>query len=296
MKEPRRFPFVQYDVFTSRPLEGNQLAVFTDARGLSDAEMQALARETRLSETTFILPRDAATEREHGTKVRIFTVQQEFPFAGHPTLGTAFHLHQQTGAALVELDLQVGKIPVRFSVDAAGKTFGEMRQRDPEFGEMHAAEQVARALGLEAAELATSVPIQTVSTGLAFIMVPFRRLERLQRFNLDFTRAAEYLSKTQGRFFYLVCRQTIAPEADLHARMIFYNGEDPATGAAAGCCTAWALQHGILQSGQRALIEQGIEADRPSRIYVHGSKTGETVGDIFVGGNSVRVSSGEFLL
>jgi len=296
MREPRRFPFVQYDVFTSRPLEGNQLAVFTDARGLSDAEMQALARETKLSETTFILPRDSATEREHGIKVRIFTVQQEFPFAGHPTLGTAFHLHQQTGASLVELDLQVGKIPVRFSVDAAGTTFGEMRQRDPEFGEMHAAGEVARALGLEVAELETSVPIQMVSTGLAFVIVPFRRLERLRQFNLDFSRAAEYLSKTHGRFFYLVCRETIAPEADLHARMIFYNGEDPATGAAAGCCTAWALQHGIFQSGQRALIEQGIEADRPSRIYIHGSKTGQTVGDIFVGGNSVRVSSGEFVL
>ena len=115
MREPRRFAFVQYDVFTSQPLEGNQLAVFDDARGLSDAEMQALARETRLSETTFILPRDAAVEREQGVKVRIFTVEEEMTFAGHPTLGTAFHLHRKSGAALVELDLKVGKIPVQFS-------------------------------------------------------------------------------------------------------------------------------------------------------------------------------------
>ncbi|MGA7463565.1 MAG: PhzF family phenazine biosynthesis isomerase, partial [Candidatus Korobacteraceae bacterium] len=94
----RRFAVVQLDVFTSRPLEGNQLAVFTDARGLSDDEMQKLARETNLCETTFIVPRDAATERAEGHKVRIFTVNEELPFAGHPTLGTAWYLRQQSSA------------------------------------------------------------------------------------------------------------------------------------------------------------------------------------------------------
>lgn len=296
MREPRRFPFRQYDVFTSRPLEGNQLAVFTDARGLSDAEMQALARETRLSETTFILPRDSASQREYGVKVRIFTVQQELPFAGHPTLGTAFHLRQQSGASLVELDLKVGKIPVRFSRDDVGGVFGEMRQRDPEFGEIHAPEEVARVLGLDLADLETGVPVQTVSTGLPFVIVAFRKLERLRQFDLDFNRAAEYLSKAQGRSFYFICRETAAADADLHARMIFHNGEDPATGSAAGCCAAWALRHDVFQSGQRALIEQGIEICRPSRIFVHGRKMGQTVSDIFVGGNVVAVSSGEFVL
>src|SRR5438045_9710015 len=104
----RKLPFVQLDVFTSVPLEGNQLAVFPDARGLSDAEMQALAREMNLSETTFILPRDASTEARDGKKVRIFTVEQELPFAGHPTLGTALYLYAPESAkhAEITLDLQ----------------------------------------------------------------------------------------------------------------------------------------------------------------------------------------------
>src|SRR5712675_2364203 len=110
----RRLSFVQMDVFTSVPLEGNQLAVFADGRGLSDDEMQALAREMNLSETTFIFPRDAAVERERGVRVRIFTVNEELPFAGHPTLGTAFALRGNSGKKKVTLELNVGKVPVHF--------------------------------------------------------------------------------------------------------------------------------------------------------------------------------------
>src|ERR1700726_2356805 len=108
----RKFPFVTVDVFSSRPLEGNQLAVFTDARGMSDDEMQAIARETRLSETTFIIPRDEATECAEGVKGGIFTIAEEMPFAGHPTLGTAFVIANARGVDEVALDLKVGKIPV----------------------------------------------------------------------------------------------------------------------------------------------------------------------------------------
>ncbi len=116
----RHFQCVLLDVFTNRLLEGNQLAVFTDARGLTDEEMQSIARETNLSETTFIIPREAATEREHGVKVRIFTVGEELPFAGHPTLGTATVVRGDSGAARVELDLKVGKIPITFE-ERAGR-------------------------------------------------------------------------------------------------------------------------------------------------------------------------------
>src|SRR2546421_1140081 len=137
------YDFVQLDVFGRRPLAGNPLAVFTDARGLSDSEMQALAREMNLSETTFVLPRDPATEAQEGKKVRIFTVAEELPFAGHPTLGTALHLYASDSApnskksAEITLDLKAGKIPVRFSAGsenagrkrADGQVFGEMRQR-----------------------------------------------------------------------------------------------------------------------------------------------------------------------
>src|SRR5215471_17612010 len=106
--KPRTFAMLQWDVFSSRPFEGNSLAVFPDARGLSDTEMQAIAKEMNLSETTFVLPRDAGTKSERGVRVRIFTVEEELPFAGHPTLGTAFALRGSSGAKEVVLDLNVG--------------------------------------------------------------------------------------------------------------------------------------------------------------------------------------------
>src|SRR3954466_932140 len=139
----RIFDFVQLDVFTREPLKGNPLAVFRDGRGLTDSEMQSLAREMNLSETTFILPRDPAIEAKEGTQVRIFTVEEELPFAGHPTLGTALYLHSLARESNeIVLDLKVGKIPVRMTREANGaasdridgRVFGEMRQRDPEFG------------------------------------------------------------------------------------------------------------------------------------------------------------------
>src|SRR6266576_5083962 len=118
----RTYEFVQLDVFTQTPLSGNPLAIFTDGRGLNDAEMQALAREMNLSETTFILPRDPAIEGREGKKVRIFTVEQELPFAGHPTLGTALHFYASEAnskkSAQVTLDLKAGKIPVRFTANS----------------------------------------------------------------------------------------------------------------------------------------------------------------------------------
>src|SRR5947199_10859938 len=128
---PRRFPFTQFDVFSSNPLEGNPLAVFSDGRGLSDDQMQAIAREMNLSETTFILPRDPATEKERGVRVRIFTVQEELPFAGHPTLGTAFALRGETGAKEVNLDLNVGAHPVRFADVPIQHHIGVMTHAEP---------------------------------------------------------------------------------------------------------------------------------------------------------------------
>src|SRR5437016_11593670 len=139
----RHLPFVQLDVFTSNPLEGNPLAVFPDGRGLSDDQMQAIAREMNLSETTFVLPRDAAVERERGVRVRIFTVQEELTFAGHPTLGTAFALRGNTRAAEIRLELNVGTIPVRFEGASGQPAFGEMTQVDPTFGLVHDRSKIA---------------------------------------------------------------------------------------------------------------------------------------------------------
>ena len=294
-EEPRRYRFLQYDVFTARPLEGNPLAVFTDARGLTDGEMQALAREMNLSETTFVLPRSPEEERSQGTTVRIFTVEEELPFAGHPTLGTAFYLRGISGADQVWLDLKVGKIPVSFT-DHHGTPFGEMRQRDPEFGASHSAEEVARAAGLELSDMDTSLPIQTVSTGIAFAIVPLRSLDAMRRLRLEQGKADEYFSGKDAKFFYFVSRETVNHTARLHARMIFYNGEDPATGSAAGCAAAWMAANRVAESGERVLIEQGIEARRPSQIWVSAERAHDGVVNVRVGGNAVEVAQGEVFL
>jgi len=292
-REKRQLPFVQLDVFSSQPFEGNPLAVFLDGRGLSDQEMQAIALEMNLSETTFIVPREPSVERERGVRVRIFTVQEELPFAGHPTLGTAFHLRGSTNAPEIVLDLNVGKVPVRFEEEAGQPVFGEMTQVNPEFGQEHDREAVVRACGLRDGDTDPSLPIQTVSTGLPYTIVPLRGLEILRSLRVDMQGSEEYLHRSGGKFFYFVSRQTVDPAARLHARMMFYNGEDPATGSAAGCAAAWMVAHGVAQPEERVLIEQGIEMHRPSRIFVQASRQDDRVVNVRVGGNVVEVLRGE---
>jgi len=286
----------QWDVFSSVPLEGNSLAVFSDARGLSDAEMQAIAKEMNLSETTFIFPRDANTERERGVRVRIFTVQEELPFAGHPTLGTAFSIRNGRSASEVVLELNVGKVPVRFEQTSGQTVFGEMTQVDPVFGMVHEREAVASATGLNPDDFDPVLPIQTVSTGLPFTVTPLKSLAMIRKLRIDLHRAGEYLDRTGGRFLYFVTRETVDPTAGLHARMLFYNGEDPATGSAAGCTAAWMVAHGAAAPDQHVLIEQGIEIQRPSRIFVRASKHDNRIVNVRVGGNAVEVIRGEVFL
>jgi trans-2,3-dihydro-3-hydroxyanthranilate isomerase len=256
--------------------------------------MQAVAREMRLPETTFILPGDAE-EKAHGVRVRIFTVEEELPFAGHPTLGTANVVRANTRAAEVRLQLGVGVIPIAFRDDPEG-AFGEMRQRDPEFGAGHEREAVARAAGLAPEEISTDLPIQTVSTGLPFTIVPVRDLQAARNMRFQWPRAAEYLERSGGGFFYFICRETVDPAATLHARMIFYGGEDPATGSAAGCCVAWAVKHGALAPGKPAQIEQGLECKRPSRIFIRAERDGDRISNVRVGGYAVEVARAEMFL
>jgi trans-2,3-dihydro-3-hydroxyanthranilate isomerase len=295
-----RLNMVQVDVFTDRALTGNALAVFLDGNGLSTEQMQALARETNLAETTFILPGDAAAEKIRGVRVRIFTVQEELPFAGHPTLGTAFVLRGQTDASEVLLDLDVGPVPVRFTQESGQPVFGEMTQRNPEFGAIHDVSDVARLVGLNISDFDDFAPIQTVSTGVPFTIAMLRSLKTLQNLRLDINRASEYLARSGGKFFYFVCRETVDPKARLHARMIFYNGDDPATGSAAGCCAAWMVGHGVTASDEQVLIEQGLEVHRPSNIFVRATKVdhhGDNhVANVRVGGNCVEVLRGEVTL
>jgi trans-2,3-dihydro-3-hydroxyanthranilate isomerase len=291
--ELRRLSFVQLDVFSSQRFEGNPLAVFLDGRGLSEQEMQALAREMNLSETTFILPRESSVEREHGVRVRIFTVQEELPFAGHPTLGTAFQLRGSARASEILLDLNVGKVPVQFEETPGQPVFGEMTQVDPKFGERHDRETVVRACGLRDGDIDPSLPIQTISTGVPFTVVPLRGLEIASNLHVNMKGSEEYLERSGGKFFYFVSRETVDPAARLHARMMFYNGEDPATGSAAGCAAAWMVAHGVAKSEERVLIEQGVEMKRPSRIFVRASRKDDGVVNVRVGGNVVEVLRGE---
>ena len=300
----RTYGFTQVDVFTQTPLAGNPLAVFPDARGLTDDEMQALAREMNLSETTFIFPRDAATEAREGKKVRIFTVEHELPFAGHPTLGTALYLYASESdsekPAQTTLDLKVGKIPVRFTADSEkagrdrvdGQVFGEMRQRDPEFAGALSRDEVARVIGIAVDEISSEWPIQPVSTGLTFTIVPFRNRHMLSDLKFSYIQAAEFLKKSGANFFYFLCPERHEGRLEARARMFFYGGEDPATGSAAGCAASWLVQHEIAKRDEQVLIHQGIECRRPSEMHVRATREGERVTNVRVGGYAVEILRG----
>jgi trans-2,3-dihydro-3-hydroxyanthranilate isomerase len=307
----RTYEFIQVDVFTQTPLTGNSLAILTDARGLSDDEMQALAREMNLSETTFILPRDPAVEAREGKKVRIFTVAEELPFAGHPTLGTAMHLYATESAsdskevAEITLDLKAGKIPVRFTAKsknagrerADGQVFGEMRQRDPEFGVTFSREEVARVIGIAADEIPSEWPIEVVSTGLPFAIVGLRKQETLANLRFAHAEAAEFLKNSEAKFFYFLCpRRREENRHEVRARMFFYGAEDPATGSAAGCAASWMVQHDIANSDEQVVIRQGIEIHRPSEMYVRATRDAARINNVRVGGYAVEVLRGTVTL
>ena len=298
----RTFECAQVDVFAERALAGNPLAIFADGRGLSDAEMQSLARETNLSETTFILPRAPEVERERGVHVRIFTVQEELEFAGHPTLGTASWLYWNhpvlRDAETITLDLRAGQIPVRFTPSQPGEpgVFGMMRQNDPVFGALHDRAVIAATLNLDPADLDPALPIQTVSTGMAFCIVPLRSLSVAARLAIPQSGARAYLEKSDAKFFHCITRADPASGADWHARMQFYNGEDPATGSASGCAISYLVKHGAAIADHAVVIEQGVEMLRPSRITTQAGISDGAVKNVFVGGRTIPVASGRLFL
>jgi len=298
--QARTLEYTVLDVFAERPLEGNPLAVFHDARGLSAEQMQALARETNLSETTFVLPsEDPAEDRELGVRVRIFTTQEELPFAGHPTLGTASWLHLQhpalAGAQSVTLRLGVGPIPVRFTALAGPGVYGTMQQNEPVFGEEHDAAEVAAVLGVAAEALLPGHAPQTVSTGNAFCVVALRSVEALAKLAIPQREATAWLRARSARWFYCIA-PTGRAETPWQARMQFYSGEDPATGSAAGPAIAWLVRNGLAQPGQSVAIEQGVQMKRPSRIVTATSIHRGRVGSVLVSGRTIPVAAGRFFL
>ena len=305
----RKYDFAQIDVFTSRRLEGNALAVFPDARGLSDDQMQFIARETNLQETTFVFPRDSATEMEKGIKVRIFIPEQEIPFGGHPTLGTAMVLRNLQASAKqpasakkqeISLDLKVGKIPVVFHNDETGLSFGEMHQIDPVFGATHDRTTVATLTGLNFEDIHDGAPIQTVSTGLPFVIVLLKRLEALESLRPDFKKIREYFShESVLTDFYYLTADTQDPKINYRSRGIFGDGpggEDAATGSAAGCATSWLVRYGLSPSDETLHINQGVEMKRPSHLFTRATKQSDTVSNVRVGGHAVEIAYGEYSL
>ena len=302
----RTYDFAQVDVFAERPLEGNALAIFTDARGLASDEMQALARETNLSETTFILPHAPEIERERGVHVRIFLTTEEVPFAGHPTLGTASWLYWNhpvfRGAEEITLDLGVGPITVRFRPPQPREigVFGTMRQNDPTFGEaLNSSDEraaLANALNLPIEDLDPNLPAQIVSTGMAFCIVPLRSLEVANRLRINAQNSRQVLDRIGAKFFFCITPANASSGAQWHARMQFDSGEDPATGSASGCTIAYLVRHGRVASGQQIILEQGIEMLRPSRIHVSADLEDNCVTKVFVGGRTIPVASGRLFL
>jgi trans-2,3-dihydro-3-hydroxyanthranilate isomerase len=300
----RTFTYSILDVFAERPLEGNPLAVFHDAHTLSDSEMQALARETNLAETTFILTGDLETEQRDGVRVRIFTTKEELPFAGHPTLGTATWLYFNhpalRGARTITLRLNVGPITVRFDAPDQGVpgVRATMLQNDPVFGVTHDRASVARAIGLSEDDLSAEYLPQTVSTGVPFCIVLLRSIEVSKRLQIVQREAQAWLTRNDTHFFYCIAPLSARDEGgpQWHARMQFYSGEDPATGSAAGCCIAWLVKTGLAASEQPVVIEQGVEIQRPSRITVQATLDGGAVRSILVSGRTIPVAEGRFFL
>jgi trans-2,3-dihydro-3-hydroxyanthranilate isomerase len=286
------------DVFTDEPLKGNPLAVVMNTCGLDTGRMQAIAREFNLSETTFVERRTVDVERAEGVRVRIFTAQEELPFAGHPTLGTASVLKMTAPETLhgdtVTLAENVGPVPVRFEQGGSG-FFGEMTQHEPEFALELDRGEIAPLLGLVENDLDPALKPQVVSTGNPFAIVVLRSVEALGRLKTDQDAATAWLRERKARWFYV-----LAPEPNQNrngtkyrARMQFYGGEDPATGSAAGCAIAYLVAHGAATSEVRIHVRQGVEMGRPSDLFLTAKKDSARVTDVRVAGSTVLVAMGQ---
>jgi trans-2,3-dihydro-3-hydroxyanthranilate isomerase len=299
--QQNEFEYFVADVFTETALAGNPVAVVFDTAGLAAEKMQSIAKEFNLSETTFVERRPTEVEQREGVRVRIFTTQEELPFAGHPTLGTASVLKRVAPETLrddtVTLALNVGPIPVRFEKRSADSIseFGEMTQRDPKFGPELPPASVAHLLGLELGDLSQAYAPQVVSTGTAFAIVLLRSLDALGRLNVRQREATPWLREHGARWFYVLA-PTTADEPAFRARMQFNGGEDPATGSAAGCAISYLVARGAVASGRRILVRQGVEVGRSSDIFLSAKGNSAKVSDVRVGGGTVLVANGRLFL
>jgi trans-2,3-dihydro-3-hydroxyanthranilate isomerase len=285
------------DVFAEEKYAGNQLAVVTAAESLAQPDMQRIAREMNFSETTFIT---SEVPRAGGYDVRIFTPATELPFAGHPTLGTAYVIRHElapTPPAQLVLHLKIGPVPVTFASLPGGKESVWMQPPTPVLGAIRSAQNIAEMLGLTPGDLDPGFPVQEVSIGIPFLFVPLRSLSALQRAHVDVDRRAALLQQGIGAAqIFLFCREAHQPNHDLAARMFFEaNGmrEDPATGSANVCLGAYLLTHGYFAGGHVDIkVEQGYEIGRPSLLLVRAAwQSGEP--QVSVGGHVITTVRGE---
>jgi len=281
------------DVFTDRPCSGNQLAVVTGAKGLTARQMQAFAREMNFSETTFVL---AEQPVGGGWPVRIFTPSEELPFAGHPTLGTAHVIRHALLSGRVDrvtLALAIGLTPVFVERDAKRELYW-MRQRFPTFGRRLTRKAVAAVLGLSPADLA-SHPIEEVSTGLPYLVVPVRTRRALERIRVDRDGLLKLVAGLDAKAVIAFAPGAQRPGHQLTARVFvdFYGvPEDAATGSANGCLAAWLVQHRFLDDDAIDLrVEQGTSIGRPSTLHLRAMRTSRGI-EIRVGGGVVDVARG----
>jgi trans-2,3-dihydro-3-hydroxyanthranilate isomerase len=292
----RGWGFSIVDVFAEERYAGNQLAVVRGAGDLAGETMQRIAREFNFSETTFIL---GDRKRRGGYDVRIFTPAAELPFAGHPTLGTAFVIQQELVKEPVRriiLNLKVGPIPVTFAYRGRRPEFLWMQQIQPQFGIILEGRRVASVLGLKPDDLDLRFPIQEVSTGIPFVIVPVKTLEAVERsaFRADQSAGLE----AKGKAFLLFARQSHHPGNDLHVRVFAHCygvAEDPATGSANGCLAGYLVRHRFF-GGTRidVRVEQGHEVGRPSRLLLRAEEKPGKV-DVLVGGRVILVARGKLV-
>ncbi len=294
----RTHAFTIVDVFAEKKYAGNQLAVFRDAGDLSDEEMQLFAKEMNYSETTFII---SDKKRKGGYDVRIFTPAEEIPFAGHPTLGTAFVIQQEIIRKPIEkviLNLRVGQIPVALSFSKGEVDDLWMEQKQPEFGPELDKAIIAKALSIEEADIHDKFPVQEVSTGLPFMIVPLKTLEAVKKARVNRDVFFGLIADTGAKAPLIFCPETYDPKNDLNCRVFvdYYDiPEDPATGSANGCLAGYLVRYRYFGENRiNVRVEQGYEIGRPSLLYLKAEENADAI-DVFVGGKVFNIAQGEFI-
>ncbi len=292
----KKLTFYILDVFANEKYTGNQLAVIPEAGKLSPEEMQKIAKEMNFSETTFIV---SGKREDYGYDVRIFTPAQEVPFAGHPTLGTAYIIQQEIinkPIKKVKLNLKAGQISVVFKYDTDGSpNILWMHQNEPEFISSIEPSVIAPVLNISTDDIDTRFPVQEVTTGLPFILVPLKNMAAVKRAKIDPYKYADLIKQTRAKAIFIFSPETYRRDNDLNARMFAdYYGipEDPATGSANGCLAAYLVKHRYYETAAiNVHVEQGYEMGRPSILHLRAEEKDESI-EVKVGGNVVLVAKG----